>query len=174
MSGPAAATADQSRAKAKRGTGGKKTPGKKAGEGPKGFGGWLWLLAIGQLVVTARLIETVRRMAGLIGTPLWIDHPHLVMADLGLYGAALLLQLLVMGALILRSRFFRPLFLIAVIAFFLIGRLEPLLAITVLGMDPHALLTRANLTPLAIELAVSLLWGGYVMTSRRVTNTFVR
>lgn len=145
-----------------------------AARGPTGFGGWLWLLALGQLIVTARMIDTLTRMAGLVGTELWDDHPGLVTADLALYGVALVLQLAVIVAMVLRSRFFKPLFLAAIVAFFLIGRIEPLLAIAVLGMDPARLATRAVLLPMAIELGVSIIWAAYVLRSRRVKNTFVR
>ena len=156
----------------------KPAPGKakaaEAARGPTGFGGWLWLLALGQLIVTARMIDTLTRMAGLVGTELWADHPGLVTADLALYGVALVLQLAVIAAMVLRSRFFKPLFLVAIVAFFLIGRIEPLLAIAVLGMDPARLATRAVLLPMAIELAVSVVWAAYVLRSRRVKNTSVR
>lgn len=145
-----------------------------AARGPTGFGGWLWLLALGQLIVTARMVDTLTRMAGLVGTELWDDHPGLVTADLGLYGVALLLQLGVIVMMVLRSRYFKPLFLVAIVAFFLIGRIEPLLAIAVLGMDPARLATRAVLLPMAIELGVSVVWAAYVLRSRRVRNTFVR
>ena len=145
-----------------------------AARGPTGFGGWLWLLALGQLIVTARMIDTLTRMAGLVGSELWDDHPGLVTADLALYGVALVLQLAVIVAMVFRSRFFKPLFLVAIVAFFLIGRIEPLLAIAVLGMDPSRLATRAVLLPMAIELAVSIVWAAYVLRSRRVKNTFVR
>lgn len=143
-------------------------------DGPRGFGGWLWLLAIGQLVVTARMIDTLSRMGKLVGTELWADHPGLVTADLALYGVALVLQLGVLAAMALGRRLFVPLFIVSIVVYFLIGRTEPLLAIRFLGMDPGQLLSRAALMPMAIELAVGLAWGAYVLRSRRVKNTFVR
>lgn len=146
----------------------------RAKDGPSGFGGWLWLLAIGQLVVTARMIDTLMKMARLVGTELWDDHPALVATDLGLYGAALMLQVAVLAAMALGRRLFVPLFLVSIVAFFLIGRIEPLLAIVFLGMDPSGLASRAVLLPMAIELGVGIVWGAYVLRSRRVRNTFVR
>ncbi|MBZ9934759.1 DUF2569 domain-containing protein [Mesorhizobium sp. BR1-1-16] len=141
---------------------------------PTGFGGWLWLLVIGQLLVTARMIDTLMKMAALFGGPVWQAHRGLVITDLALYGAAFFLQLLVLAALALRKAQFVPLFITAVVAYFLIGRLEPLLAIAFLGMDPSRLISRAVLLPMAVEFGVGLLWGAYVLMSRRVRNTFVR
>jgi len=141
---------------------------------PTGFGGWLWLLAIGQLLVTARMIDTLMKMATLFGGPVWQAHRGLVMTDLALYGAAFFLQLLVLAALALRKAQFVPLFITSVVAYFLIGRLEPLLAIAFLGMDPSRLVSRAVLIPMAVEFGVGVLWGAYVLMSRRVRNTFVR
>ncbi len=141
---------------------------------PTGFGGWLWLLAIGQLLVTARMIDTLMKMSALIGGPIWQDHRGLVIADLSLYGAAFLLQLAVLAAMALRSRAFVPLFVTSAIAYFLIGRVEPLLAIAFLGMDPARLASRAVLIPMAIEFAIAFGWSTYVLKSRRVRNTFVR
>lgn len=146
----------------------------KAVAGPAGFGGWLWLLVIGQLLVTARMIDTLAKMAALVGTEVWQDHPGLVATDLALYGAAFVLQLAVLAAMALRKASFVPLFIAAIVAYFLIGRVEPLLAIAFLGMDPVGLGTQAVLLPMAIELAVGLVWGAYVLRSRRVKNTFVR
>ncbi len=146
----------------------------KARPAPTGFGGWLWLLAIGQLLVTARMIDTLMKMSALVGGPVWQDHRGLVVTDLALYGAAFLLQLAVLAAMALRSRAFVPLFVTSAIAYFLIGRVEPLLAIAFLGMDPARLASRAVLVPMAIEFAIAFGWSAYVLTSRRVKTTFVR
>ncbi|WP_175561713.1 DUF2569 family protein [Kaistia soli] len=147
---------------------------KAAAKEPTGFGAWLWLLVIGQLLVTARMIDTLMKMANVVGTEVWKEHPILVSADLALYGAAFLLQLAVLAAMALRKAQFVPLFITAVVVYFLIGRLESVLAIAFLGMDPGRLLTRAVLVPMAAELGVGLLWSAYVLRSRRVKNTFVR
>ncbi len=152
-----------------------KSPAKaKARSAPSGFGGWLWLLAIGQLLVTARMIDTLMKMSALVGGPIWQDHRGLVIADLALYGAAFLLQLAVIAAMALRKRAFVPLFIGSAVAYFLIGRIEPMLAIAFLGMDPARLLSRAVLMPMAVEFGIAFGWCAYVLKSRRVKNTFVR
>ncbi len=162
-------------ASAKKAMTGKRPQAKgKARTAPTGFGGWLWLLAIGQLLVTARMIDTLMKMAALIGGPVWQDHRGLVLTDLALYGAAFLLQLAVIAAMALRKRAFVPLFITSAVAYLVIGRVEPLLAIAFLGMDPARLLSRAVLMPMAVEFGIAFGWCAYVLLSRRVKNTFVR
>ena len=140
-----------------------------------GFGGWLMLLAIGQTLSPLRsLAEFGSSSDGYAQLMLVPNGPMAVYGEVALLLAFLVLQLVVLVAMLRRSRRFKPLFLLQWLAIPVVFILDIGWVSTVLAVPVGRMVTAEALATLIISFVLTGLWVAYVYKSVRVRNTFTR
>jgi hypothetical protein len=142
--------------------------------GPSGFGGWLLLLAIGQIL---GLLKTMATVANSIQT--WAEYSSVGGGKVVIGGEAVItfafviLQVVVIWFMLKKHRLFPKLFFYQWIAIPVAFVLDVALVSAVLGVGVHQLLTPEVVSPSVAAFVVTGLWVWYVSKSVRVRNTFI-
>ncbi|UVK45159.1 DUF2569 domain-containing protein [Mesorhizobium sp. AR07] len=140
-----------------------------------GFGGWLMLLAIGQALSPLRtLAELGSSSEGYNQLMLVPNGPMVVYGEVALLLAFLVLQLVVLVAMLRRSRRFKQLFLIQWLAIPVVLILDAAWVSTVLEVPVEQVVTGDALAASIASFVLAGLWVAYVYRSVRVRNTFTR
>ncbi|KQU94894.1 hypothetical protein ASD99_13865 [Mesorhizobium sp. Root695] len=140
-----------------------------------GFGGWLMLLAIGQALSPLRtLAELGSSIDGYNQLMLVPNGPMVVYVEVALLLAFLVLQLVVLVAMLWRSRRFKQLFLIQWLAIPVVFILDAAWVSMALGVPVGQLVTGDTLAVQIVSFVLTGLWVAYVYKSVRVRNTFTR
>lgn len=142
--------------------------------GPSGFGGWLLLLAIAEII---GLLKTLAAVANSMET--WaeyssVDGGKVVIAGEAVITATLvILQVVVVWFMLKKDRLFPTLFFYQWIAIPVAFVLDIALVSAVLGVGVKQLLTAEIVSPSVAAFIVTGLWMWYVSKSVRVRNTFI-
>ncbi|PZV33955.1 DUF2569 family protein [Mesorhizobium kowhaii] len=140
-----------------------------------GFGGWLMLLAIGQTLSPLRTLATLGSSSdGYNQLMLVPNGPVVVYGEVALLLAFLVLQLVVLVAMLRRSRRFKQLFLIQWLAIPVVFILDAAWVSTALGVPVGQVVTGDALAAPIVSFVLTGLWVAYVYKSVRVRNTFTR
>jgi hypothetical protein len=140
---------------------------------PVGFGGWLMLLAIGQVLAPLRtLAEMGSNLDGFRQLMVMPNGPFVAYGEVALSLGFVALQLVVLVAMLRRSPRFRPLFLCQWLALPIIFVLDTLLVSGVLGISIGEVITPRSLASFLGSFFVTGLWVAYLYKSVRVRNTF--
>jgi hypothetical protein len=143
--------------------------------GPKGLGGWLILVGINVCMSPLVVLGNVTPLLSREGWALMLDAENALRTTLwcGVSGAILLAAVATIAAALYfrRSRRF-PRWYIA----FLIGNLLYTVGIVVLvsmNQDVDPAMTPVNMRDITNKLIHCAIWVPYLLTSRRVRNTFI-
>lgn len=140
-----------------------------------GFGGWLMLLAIGQALSPLRTLAALGSSSdGYNQLMLVPNGPMVVYGEIALLLAFLVLQLVVLVAMLRRSRRFKQLFLIQWLAIPVVFILDAAWVSTALGVPVRQVVTGDALAVPTVSFVLTGLWVAYVYKSVRVRNTFTR
>ncbi|UVK53062.1 DUF2569 family protein [Mesorhizobium sp. AR02] len=140
-----------------------------------GFGGWLLLLAIGQTLSPLRtLADLANSVEGYQQLMTVSNGPLAVYGELILNLAFLALQLVVLVAMLRRSRRFPQLFLCQWFAIPVVFILDTIWIASILDVPVNQVLAGdALVAPIASFVGTGI-WAAYVYRSVRVRNTFIR
>ena len=140
-----------------------------------GFGGWLMLLAIGQVLspfrTLAELFSSSEGYQQLMPLP---NGPLAVCGEIVLLLAFAMLQVVVLFAMLRRSPRFKRLFLYQWIAIPVVFVLDAVWTSTVLGVSISRILAGDMMVTVIASFAATGIWVAYVYKSVRVRNTFDR
>ncbi|WP_263486389.1 DUF2569 family protein [Mesorhizobium sp. B261B1A] len=148
----------------------------KPSQGPAaliGFGGWLMLLAIGQVLSPLRTLADLANSAE--GYRQLMSLPNglvAVYSEVALNLAFLALQLVVLISMLRRSRRFPQLFLVQWIAIPVVFLLDTILISSTLGVPVSQILAGDALATPVLSFILTGAWVAYVYKSVRVKNTF--
>ncbi|WP_292317444.1 DUF2569 family protein [Mesorhizobium sp.] len=138
-----------------------------------GFGGWLMLLAIGQVLspfrTLAELFSSSEGYKQLIPLP---NGPLAVCGEIVLLLAFAGLQVVVLFAMLRCSPRFKGLFLCQWIPIPVVFILDAVWTSTVLGIPISQILAADALVAVIVSFALTGIWVAYVYRSIRVRNTF--
>ncbi|TPK63876.1 MULTISPECIES: DUF2569 family protein [unclassified Mesorhizobium] len=148
----------------------------KPSQGPAalvGFGGWLMLLAIGQVLSPLRTLADLANSAEGYRQLLPLPNGLLaVYSEVALNLAFLALQLVVLISMLRRSRRFPQLFLVQWIAIPVVFVLDTILISSTLGVPVSQILAGDALMTPILSFVFTGAWVAYVHKSVRVKNTF--
>ncbi|TPL56935.1 DUF2569 family protein [Mesorhizobium sp. B2-4-2] len=148
----------------------------KPSQGPAaliGFGGWLMVLAIGQVSSPLRTLADLANSAE--GYRQLMPLPNglvAVYSEVALNLAFLALQLVVLISMLRRSRRFPQLFLVQWIAIPVVFVLDTILISSTLGVPVSQILAGDALATPVLSFILTGAWVAYVYKSVRVKNTF--
>jgi Protein of unknown function (DUF2569) len=151
------------------------TPVTSAPAGPKGIGGWLVLVAIGQVLGPLRLIGTLAEYYANNDTLVAFGKiPVTMYGELVIYLVYLGITLFTSFVFFAHKRIFKLWFTIEVATVALDAILDYFWVSATTGVSVQALLeTQGNLFQAMGATLVGLIWMAYVWCSKRVRNTFV-
>ncbi|MEY9719277.1 hypothetical protein ABIA22_001767 [Sinorhizobium fredii] len=142
--------------------------------GPVGFGGWLLLLAIGQVLAPLRtLAETANGMEAYGQFQSVPGGQVVAIGEPALNFAFLALQVVVLWFMLKKNKLFPKLFFYQWLAIPFLVILDILLVSAALGVGVNQLLTEDLVVPSIAAFIGTGLWTLYVFKSVRVRNTFV-
>lgn len=140
-----------------------------------GFGGWLLLLAIGQVLSPLRTLADLAKSAESYQQLMTVPNGALaVYGEVALNLAFLALQLVVVISMFRRSQRFKQLFVYQWFAIPVLFVLDTLLISVVLGVPVNQLLAADVLVASLVSFLLTGIWVAYVHKSVRVRNTFDR
>lgn len=143
-------------------------------KGPMGFGGWLLLLAIWQVLAPlATLLETVNGMAAYEEFQSVPSGRLVAIGEPSINFAFLALQLVVLWSMLKKSKEFPRLFFYQWIAIPIVFIVDILLVSSALGVGVSEMMTRELVPPSARAFVWTGVWVWYLSKSVRVRNTFV-
>ncbi|TIU47290.1 MAG: DUF2569 family protein [Mesorhizobium sp.] len=140
-----------------------------------GFGGWLMLLTIGQTLSPLRTLADFASSADGYQQLMILPNGSLaVYGEVALNLAFLALQLVVLVAMLRRSRRFPQLFLLQWLAIPVVFILDTIWIASILGVPVNQVLAGDALAAPVASFAGTGLWVAYLYKSMRVRNTFTR
>lgn len=152
--------------------------GPAAAAEPRGIGGWLLLVALGQVVGALQLIVSLRHYLEPESAELFELYPLAMVGELVLNFSLLLLALTTAVLFFARSRYFPRLFIVELVAIpvhAILGMLWIALAFSHQLDAPFSdflLIERQDMVEFGLAVLAALIWIPYTLKSRRVKNTF--
>jgi hypothetical protein len=144
-------------------------------DGPSGFGGWLMLLAIGQLLAPLRTLAGTMKSMDTYAQLNSVAGGHLVAnGEMALNLASMGLQVAVVWLMFKKSRLFPRLFFYQWLSIPVVLVVDILLVSVVLKIGINELLTDTVVAPSLGAFLGTGLWMLYLSKSVRVRNTFIR
>ncbi|MGJ5205324.1 DUF2569 family protein [Bradyrhizobium sp. HKCCYLR20261] len=147
---------------------------------PHGIGGWLVLVAIGQVLGPIRYLISLADYVRSIRDEVWTRFPAMIWGEIALSLALLAFSAYTTILMFKHARSF-PRFFIAEMLFTVVVPLLDVLAIAaILAISLDRAMTdflsreSINAGQLAITAISAAIWIAYVLRSRRVANTFVK
>ncbi|MBY5442305.1 DUF2569 family protein [Rhizobium leguminosarum] len=142
--------------------------------GPSGFGGWLLLLAIAEVLGLLRILAAVANSMKTYAENSSSGGSQLVLGGEAVLNLALvILQVVVVWFMFKKDRLFPRLFFYQWIAIPVAFVLDIALVSAVLGVGVNQLLTAEVVGPSVAAFIATGLWMWYVSKSVRVRNTFI-
>lgn len=140
---------------------------------PKGLGGWLVLLGLGQVFGVIRILKEMTDSVGVLEQAV----PHVknaVVVDLSLNGLFLALVVYVSVTFFREKRTFPTLWKIQAAAAILLPLIDIALIASMLNLSVSQLVDEKMIGQLIGSVIVVSIWVWYLSVSRRVRNTFVK
>ena len=152
--------------------------GSMAAAEPRGIGGWLLLVALGQVVGPLQLIVSLGHYLEPESAELFDLYPLAMVGEVAINLVLLLLALTTAVLFFARSRYFPRLFIVELVVipvFAILGTLWIAFAFSYQLDAPFSeflIVERQDLVQLGLAVVAALIWIPYTLKSRRVKNTF--
>jgi hypothetical protein len=148
--------------------------------GPSGIGGWLGLLAFGQVMGILRQIVAVGQYLQGISADIWMLFPIALWGEMVMYAALIGLSLYTTWLLFNHSRRFPGFFLAQMVCVIFFPVVDLFWVATIFSvsldqpMSKFLTVEPREAGKMLVTAIVSLIWISYVLRSRRVANTFTK
>ncbi|KRR14510.1 hypothetical protein CQ12_33265 [Bradyrhizobium jicamae] len=147
---------------------------------PSGIGGWLGLLALGQVIGIPRQLMAVGQYLQGISADIWTRFPIALWGEMVMYAALIGLSIYTTWLLFSHSRRFPGFFLAQMVCVIFFPVVDLFWAATIFSVSLDQPMSKfLTVEPLeggkmVVTAIVSLIWISYVLRSRRVANTFTK
>lgn len=156
------------------------TDGPATETGPRGIGGWLLLIAFGQVIGTLRLLATLALHYSVPqNQEFFRQYPATAYGELALNAFMVLLAIWTLSLFFRESRYFPRFFVGEVVATIALPILNTVWVALTLSRQIGApfsgffFFEPVEIAQLGLAVIAALIWIPYVLRSRRVKNTFV-